>query len=53
VTVGDLDHVRLTANIAFGVAAALTVNANAIVFVWLSQRGSSAVYERLGRLEAR
>jgi hypothetical protein len=51
VTVGDLDHVRLTANIAFGAAGALTVNV--IVFVWLSQRGSSSVYERLGRLEAR
>jgi hypothetical protein len=51
VTVGDLDHVRLTANVAFGTAGALTVNA--IVFVWLSQRGSSSVYERLGRLEAR
>ena len=51
VTAGDLDHVRLTANIAFGAAGALTVNV--IVFVWLSQRGSSSVYERLGRLEAR
>ena len=51
VTVSDADHVRLTSYIAFGAAAALTVNL--IVFVALAQRGSSAVYERLGRLEMR
>ena len=51
VAAGDWNHVRLTANIAFAAAAALTVNW--LVFGWLAQRASSGVYERLGRIEAR
>lgn len=51
VTGADWDHVRLTANIAFGAAAVLAVNG--LVFGWLAQRGANGVYERLGRLEAR
>ncbi len=51
VVVGDWEHVRLTSNIAFVAAAALALNA--LVFGWLALRGSSGVYERLGRLEAR
>lgn len=46
----DRDTVDLTANIAFGAAAALTVSV--LVFAWLAQRASNGVYERLGRLEA-
>ncbi|MFW2332558.1 hypothetical protein [Ilumatobacter sp.] len=46
----EADHVRLTANIAFGASAALAVNV--LVYVWLAGRTSSGVYERLGRLEA-
>jgi hypothetical protein len=48
---GDWDASRLTSNVAFGAAAALTVNV--FVFARLAQRGSDGVYERLGRLEAR
>lgn len=48
---GDADEVRMTSNVAFGAAAALTVNV--FVFARLAQRGSDSVYERLGRLEAR
>ena len=47
----DWDDARLTSNVAFGAAAALTVNV--FVFARLAQRGSDGVYERLGRLEAR
>lgn len=47
----DRDVARLTSNVAFGAAAALTVNV--FVFARLAQRGSDGVYERLGRLEAR
>lgn len=45
------DDVQLTANVAFGAAAALTVNV--FVFARLAQRGSECTYERIGRLEAR
>ena len=51
VTVGDADHVQTTAYVTFAAAGLLAINA--IVFVLLAQRGSSGVYERLGRLEAR
>ncbi len=47
---GEVDHVRLTSNVAFGAAAALALNA--LVYGWLAQKGSNGVYERLGRLEA-
>lgn len=47
----EADKVRLTSDVAFGAAAALTVNV--FVFARLAQRGSDGVYERLGRLEAR
>lgn len=51
VSMGDTDHVQLTAYIAFGAAGALTINV--IVFVVLARRGISGLYERLGRLETR
>ena len=47
----DWDDARLTSNVAFGAAAALTLNV--FVFARLAQRGSDGVFERLGRLEAR
>jgi len=51
VSAADVDHVRLTAAVAFGAAALLVVNA--FVFARLAQRGVAGLYERLGRLEAR
>lgn len=48
---GFRDDVQLTATVAFGAAAALTVNG--FVFARLAQRGSDAMFERIGRLEAR
>ena len=47
---GAEDVVRTTSNVAFGSAAALALNA--LVFVWLAQQGSNAIFQRLGRLEA-
>lgn len=47
---GEVDHARLTANIAFGASAALAVNV--FVFGWLTHRAGNALFERIGRLEA-
>ena len=47
---GQVAHVETTANVAFGAAGALAVNV--LVYVWLAQRASNGMYERLGRLEA-
>ena len=48
---GNGDTARSTSNVAFGAAAALTVNV--FVFAGLARRGSNGVHERIGRLEAR
>ena len=48
---GDGDAVRLTSNVAFGAAAASTLNV--LVFVRLARRGRDGLHERIGRLEAR
>lgn len=51
VSAADVEHVRLTAAVAFGASGLLVVNA--FVFARLAQRGVAGLYERLGRLEAR
>ncbi|NNE13254.1 MAG: hypothetical protein HKN41_13520 [Ilumatobacter sp.] len=46
----DLDEARLTANVSYGAAAILFVSG--LGYVWLANKGSHGIFERLGRLEA-
>lgn len=46
----DLDAARQTANVAYAAAAVLFVSG--LASVWIANKGSQGIFERLGRLEA-